>query len=163
MKLLINTMFIGILLSSCATIVSKKEYPVNFSSSPAGCKVAVKRPDGSLVHQGTTPTTVTLPASAGFFQPAKYDVTFTTKRGQSKTIQFRSDIDGWYFGNLVFGGLIGMVIVDPATGAMWKLDPDVHADFTSMAVIDNGNGHKLYVAARSSVPDEYVKHLVAIH
>jgi hypothetical protein len=23
----------------------------------------------------------------------------------------------WYFGNLVFGGLIGMVIVDPLTGA----------------------------------------------
>jgi hypothetical protein len=25
-------------------------------------------------------------------------------------------------GNIVFGGLIGLLIVDPATGAMWKLE-----------------------------------------
>jgi hypothetical protein len=32
---------------------------------------------------------------------------------------------GWYlFGNVVFGGLIGILIVDPATGAMWALDVD---------------------------------------
>jgi hypothetical protein len=31
-------------------------------------------------------------------------------------------LDGWYIGNIVFGGLIGMLIVDPATGAMWKIE-----------------------------------------
>jgi len=31
-------------------------------------------------------------------------------------------INGWYFGNVLVGGLLGMLVVDPATGAMWKLD-----------------------------------------
>lgn len=33
-------------------------------------------------------------------------------------------MDGWYFGNILFGGLIGFLIVDPATGAMYTLKPD---------------------------------------
>ena len=28
-------------------------------------------------------------------------------------------MNGWYLGNIIFGGLIGALIVDPATGAMW--------------------------------------------
>ena len=32
-------------------------------------------------------------------------------------------INGWYFGNIIFGGLIGMLAVDPATGAMYTLSP----------------------------------------
>ncbi|WP_174263189.1 CsgG/HfaB family protein [Citrifermentans bemidjiense] len=31
-------------------------------------------------------------------------------------------MNGWYWGNIVFGGVIGLLIVDPATGAMWKMD-----------------------------------------
>lgn len=31
-------------------------------------------------------------------------------------------LNGWYFGNLLIGGFLGMLIIDPATGAMWKLD-----------------------------------------
>ena len=34
-----------------------------------------------------------------------------------------ASVSGWYFGNLVFGGLIGMLIVDPLTGAMYNLEP----------------------------------------
>lgn len=32
-------------------------------------------------------------------------------------------MNGWYIGNLLFGGIIGLLIVDPATGAMWTLIP----------------------------------------
>ena len=32
-------------------------------------------------------------------------------------------MNGWYFGNILFGGLIGMIAVDPATGAMYTLQP----------------------------------------
>ena len=29
----------------------------------------------------------------------------------------------WYIGgNILFGGILGWLIIDPATGAMWKLD-----------------------------------------
>jgi len=26
-------------------------------------------------------------------------------------------------GNIIFGGLVGMIVVDPLTGAMWDLEP----------------------------------------
>lgn len=36
-----------------------------------------------------------------------------------------SDATAWYIGgNLLFGGLIGWLIVDPASGAMWHFDPE---------------------------------------
>jgi hypothetical protein len=32
-------------------------------------------------------------------------------------------VNGWYVGNVIFGGLVGFLIVDPLTGAMWVLEP----------------------------------------
>jgi hypothetical protein len=34
-------------------------------------------------------------------------------------------MSGWYFGNILFGGLIGMLAVDPLTGAMYVLPETV--------------------------------------
>jgi hypothetical protein len=39
-------------------------------------------------------------------------------------VNLDSSVSGWYFGNLAFGGVIGMLIVDPLTGAMFNLTPD---------------------------------------
>jgi len=41
---------------------------------------------------------------------------------EKRTIDLECSVNGWYFGNLFIGGLIGMLIVDPATGAMYRLD-----------------------------------------
>ena len=40
---------------------------------------------------------------------------------EKKTIQIESKTNGWYIGNLLFGSLIGFLIIDPLTGAMWTL------------------------------------------
>jgi hypothetical protein len=69
---------------------------------------------------------VKLDRGAGYFKGAKYNVVIE-KPGFSKKefVVDSSLMVGWYlFGNLLFGGLIGWFIVDPATGAMWSLDPD---------------------------------------
>lgn len=48
-----------------------------------------------------------------------------------KIISVECKLNGWYMGNIVFGGLIGLLIVDPATGAMYKLDVDyIHETLT---------------------------------
>jgi hypothetical protein len=39
-------------------------------------------------------------------------------------VKLESSLSGWYLGNIVFGGLIGMLIVDPMTGAMYNLTPE---------------------------------------
>ena len=39
------------------------------------------------------------------------------------TIDFK--LNGWYFGNLLIGGVLGMLFIDPLTGAMWKIQDPV--------------------------------------
>ena len=118
-----------LLLTACASIVGKSHYPVNISSNPPGATFSVKKSNGMLVSTGMTPATVTLPSSFGYFQPAKYIVDFK-RNGVTQSIPFDANINGWYFGNLISWGVIaGMLIVDPATGAMWRLDNNVIANF----------------------------------
>src|SRR5690606_11108781 len=113
-------------LSGCASIVSDSVYPVLISSTPAGARYEVIEQDsGRLVSAGATPQTVMLGASDGFFSRAEYTVTFSQDGYHSTSYPLRADLDGWYFGNILFGGLLGILIIDPASGAMWKLNPNV--------------------------------------
>ena len=105
---------------------------------------------------------VTLPASGGFFSPAKYQVEFTKKGAPMQTVPLTADIDGWYFGNILFGGLIGMLIVDPATGAMWKLPENVNTSFTSLASVTSENGRTLKIVDRSAIPSNVESQLIAL-
>jgi hypothetical protein len=107
----------------CASIVSKSNWPVTINSSPSGAKVTVSNDrTGAVMHSAETPTTITLPSSSGFFVPARYKLEFSKKGCAPVTTQVTATMNGWYVGNIVIGGLVGWLIVDPATGAMWKLD-----------------------------------------
>lgn len=112
-------------LSGCASIVSKSQYNVAVSSLPEGAAFVIKDKSGVKVHRGVTPQTVTLSSGAGYFQGATYTVDFTKEGHQPAVETLDSSLNGWYWGNIVFGGLIGLLAVDPATGAMWKLDERV--------------------------------------
>ncbi len=103
-------------LSSCASIVSKSNYSVNVRSETSPTKVDIRNREGKTVHTAMTPTTVTLPASSGYFQPEAY--TLETRSGSQ---ELNGELDPWYLGNIIFGGLIGIILVDPLTGSMWKL------------------------------------------
>jgi len=117
-----------LLCSGCASIVSKSQYPVSINSSPAGATVSVKDSHGVEVFRGTTPTVVTLKASTGYFSPASYSLQFEKEGYAPGAASISAGMDGWYIGNIIFGGLIGMLVVDPLTGAMWRLDDAVYAN-----------------------------------
>jgi len=106
--------------SSCSSIVSKSQYPVSFTNEGAPVKFKVRKKSGEVIHSGITPSTVTLPASEGYFQRAAYEV--TSSKGVAP---LNASLDPWYVGNVAIGGLIGLVIVDPLTGSMWKLPKEV--------------------------------------
>ncbi len=149
-----------VLLAGCASIVSKSEYPVSISSEPQGAGVTVANRAGQTVHTGETPTTVTLDAHAGFFKGEDYTVTFRKEGYASHTAQIARGADGWYiFGNLVFGGLIGWLIVDPATGAMWTLK-DVHADLESITADRGETGVR--IVTLDEIPERLHSELVRI-
>jgi hypothetical protein len=77
-------------------------------------------------------------------------------------VPLTADIDGWYFGNLLFGGLIGILIVDPATGAMWKLPENVNKTWTTLASVTSENGKTINFVDRSSVPASLESQLIAL-
>lgn len=113
-----------VLLSGCASIVSKTSYPVYMHVTPAGANISITDKKGKEVYRGQSPGTVTLKSGSGFFSKAEYQVKISAPGYHDKIVPINFNLNGWYFGNILIGGVIGMLIVDPATGAMWKLkDP----------------------------------------
>lgn len=150
-----------VFMAGCASIVSKSEYPVSISSQPEGAEISIKNSAGIGVFSGKTPTTITLKAGAGFFKGENYTVTFKKDGHAPHTAQIQRGLDGWYIaGNFVFGGLIGWLIVDPATGAMWTLE-NLHVDLTSSnsSEIDN----KVQILTINDVPDHLLPKMVRIN
>lgn len=147
-------------MSACCSIVSKSSYPVTISSNPSGACFTLKKASGLPMATGTTPATITLSSSDGYFKPAKYVVEFTRK-GVTQTVPIHANLNGWYFGNILFGGLIGLLIVDPATGAMWRLDDNVIATFNQSASISHGR--EIRVVSLEKIPLTMRKHLIALN
>lgn len=129
MKKIVRTFVVAmgavVLFSSCASIFTPSSYPLVIQSNPEDASVVVMNQRGVEYARGVTPFTVTLKASDGFFSKAEYSVKFMKDGYEDRIIPVTFSIEGWYFGNILLGGLIGMLIIDPATGAMWKIDQDV--------------------------------------
>jgi len=112
-----------ITLSGCATIAGNSSYPVAINSSPSEAKFTITNEGGKEVHSGITPQTITLKSGAGYFDGEKYSVKYSKEGYNDGLSVIDSSLSGWYVGNLLFGGILGLLIIDPATGAMWSL-PD---------------------------------------
>lgn len=114
------------LMTGCATIVGDKEQGITINSSPSNANVLITDERSMEVHSGNTPTTVQLRKSDGsYFGGKTYTVEIAKDGYESRTMMINSSPNGWYIGgNLIFGGLIGWLIVDPLTGAMYNLTPD---------------------------------------
>ena len=107
---------LAISLCSCATIVTTPVQWVRVTSWPTGADVLV---NGEI--RGTTPVTVTLARWGG------YRIRIEMDGYQPYEIAMHKGMNGWFFGNIAIGGLVGMV-VDTCTGAIWKIHPtQVHA------------------------------------
>jgi hypothetical protein len=110
------------IVSSCATLVSKKSYPVTIDSYPRDARVTITNRRGDQIFKGGTPALIKLKPGSGFFQRAIYEITISKKGYATKTVEIRATLNGWYFGNLFFFGYLGFLIVDPATGAMYRIN-----------------------------------------
>lgn len=143
MRKLLFVLCLLAITSSCATIISESNYPVSISSNPSGAQISIMDQSGRSIFSGTTPTTVVLKAGDGYFSGADYTVSFKQEGYASHTAQIKRGIDGWYLaGNLVFGGLIGWLIVDPISGAMWTLS-NLHSELQPLVGNTGDNGMKI--------------------
>ncbi|WP_291370384.1 MULTISPECIES: hypothetical protein [unclassified Acinetobacter] len=130
MKKILTASVIAALMTftGCASIFSGSTQTLTFKSVPESANITITNKSGEKIHTGSTPATVTLKRGNGFFKPAGYEVAFSKEGFQTKKIQVTASVNGWYIGNIIFGGLLGLLIIDPATGAMYTLSPkDVNA------------------------------------
>ncbi|UOG74416.1 hypothetical protein MTX78_20135 [Hymenobacter tibetensis] len=153
-----------LLLGSCASIVSKSRYPVVISSVPAGANFTVTNRDGKEVFSGVAPTAVTLKSGSGYMRREIYTLTFKKEGFEDKKLTLESDVNGWYFGNIVFGGLIGFLIVDPLTGAMYRIsDKEIQGALSPIGQGFNPTDtHPLHIMSLNDVPDALRSKMVPV-
>lgn len=152
----------ALFVSGCASIISDSQYPVSVVSTPTGASFEVRNETGATVHSGVTPSTVTLKAGDGFFSGAHYTVKFKKDGYSDQLNQITPTVDGWYVANILFGGLIGLLIVDPATGAMYKLPERSSASLAPLAAESQG-GSTLNVVSITTLSHDQRSELIRIN
>lgn len=99
-------------LTACATIMHGTSQELGISSNPSGAKVTIGNQDF-----GSTPVIADLKRGKEHIVKIElegylpYETTLTKK------------VSGWVWGNIVFGGLIGLA-VDAISGGLYNLTPE---------------------------------------
>src|SRR4051812_2009226 len=96
-----------ILFTGCATVFSPTSYKIKLNSVPSEAVVTVYNRKGIEVFSDTTPCEVKLKSSAGFFRRGIYTVEFARAGYQRRTEVISAKVNGWYYGNILFGGWFG--------------------------------------------------------
>jgi hypothetical protein len=110
-------------IGGCATIVHNGPRQISVASTPPGAKVSIYDRSNRLVQVSTTPFLATLPTKFAYFKGQDYRLVFELPAYATAQVHLQTTVSRWYYGNLLFGGLLGLVIVDPSTGAMFNLAP----------------------------------------
>jgi len=164
MRILNKTLLIVLLLpflSGCASIVSKSNWPFSVDSNPSGAKVVITNKKGTEVYSGRTPAALKLKSGAGFFSKESYTISLSLDGYETRKVNLECKVNGWYFGNLLIGGVIGMLIVDPATGAMYKLDNTGITENLSRSA--SATSTSLNILDKNQIPKSWEEHLVKLN
>jgi hypothetical protein len=106
-------------LVGCASIISGRRADIAFDTYPKDACVAIHDDRGRQVTSFNSPGIATVKRQRRFFLPAHYTATIAAPGYQTAQIPIGSTLNPWILGNIVIGGIPGLV-VDSATGAAWK-------------------------------------------
>ncbi len=127
MKKLLAAALVVALGAGCASIIKgggSQAVSIRSTPSEAHFKITDLK-TGAVIVDSKTPNIVALNKSHGYFSGGHYQLTVEKPGFDTRMVDIDSNVNGWYVaGNLVFGGLIGWLLVDPATGAMWNLSAE---------------------------------------
>lgn len=130
-----------LLLAGCATVMHGTRQSVSISSYPSDAEVWV---DNQYI--GKSPTIVELK------RKENHHVKIELKGYQPYEIILSHQLSGWVFGNLVYGGVLGLA-VDAISGGLYKLTPDqVQVEMQKENLGLAPKSDELYIAA-VLVPD----------
>lgn len=107
--------------------MNRSKYDISINTTPSNATLHVLDKRGNVVASGVTPLTVRLKAGDGFFKRASYSFRFSKEGYEEVQYPLTASINPNYFWNLFSWSAIGLFLVDPATGAMWKFDGDAYS------------------------------------
>lgn len=112
MKFMAAVIASAAILSGCATVISGPSQEVTFNSEPQEATITVA---GKVL--GKTPIT------ANVSRDKNVAVTFEKEGYKTYTAQLSTTLNGWFWGNIVIGGLLGST-TDGLSGAIHEYSPD---------------------------------------
>jgi hypothetical protein len=116
----LSLLAISLLFHSCTTLVNSPKQIIKFSSYPSAATVTINNK-----FYGVTPLKTSLKRNK------KHFVKVELEGYQPYKMVFLRKFDNLFWGNILVGGLPGMII-DMVTGSMYQLTPkQVHAHFRS--------------------------------
>ena len=106
------TLFLSIfILPSCASIMLGTTQDIGISSSPSRAKVTING-----VPKGLTPVSINLK------RKKKHMISLELSGYEPYEMVLTKSVSGWVWGNIIFVGIIGLV-VDAASGGLYVLEP----------------------------------------
>lgn len=154
MKSTVAAIACTVALGGCATIFNGQHQPVTIKSVPEGATLTVTNSAGEKIHTGATPATITLKRGAGYFRAESYTLGFAKDGYAPREITITGTMSGWFIGNILFGGLIGMLAVDPVTGGMYVFPETVTETLTVAPKTSRGPGELTIVSMASLTPEQ---------
>ena len=119
--------------TGCASIAHPGPDKVALTSTPAGATVKL---DGMVL--GQTPLTASIGRQSR-------NLSFSLPGYDDSNIPVARKFNGWVVGNILFGGLVG-IVVDSATGNSLEAEPRMHIDLRQNSS-SRGNGSDPNVAS----------------
>ncbi|PYP11342.1 MAG: PEGA domain-containing protein [Gemmatimonadetes bacterium] len=145
-KLVSLAVFAPAVVAACATIMHGTSQQVGINSQPAGATVVVD-----------SQTAGTTPVAAKLARKRSHRITVTMPGYQQFEMVTTRKTSGWVWGNIVFGGLIGL-IVDASTGGLYDVRPEqVNAQLARTGASGEMRDGMIYVFLVREVDPSWVK------
>lgn len=142
----ITTVLAAVVLGGCASIINGSTQEVAFTSQLSQATITI---DG--VERGATPVSVELARGE------RHTVVMALEGYETEEIALEQRVNGWVWGNILIGGLIGLV-VDASTGAMYRIDPEtLRTRLEPAQVSANKGGLQVHIRVVSDVPPDAEK------
>ena len=133
-------------LSSCATIMLSTSQEVSISSNPSGAMVT-----NNGVQLGKTPLAV------GLSRKGNHRIKIELEGYLPYEVILSKTMSGWVFGNIIFGGIPGL-IVDLITGGVYVLKPDqIQAELRNQNARVSPKENQMIIAATMQVDPSWQK------
>ena len=137
---------VATMITGCATIMNRTTQTIGITSRPSGAAVSI---DGA--SQGVTPVIAKLE------RKRTHAVLITLDGYQPFETTIKRRVSGWVLGNILFGGLIGLVI-DTVSGGLYTLTPDqISAEMKRAGASARLQPDTLYVAVVMQPRPEWKK------